>query len=79
MLFASVGYKVKLFDSEPTQIDAALDDMKKQLQKLEDTGYLRGHLTAAEQFSLISRCSSLAECVKDSIHIQVCSNIFKNI
>lgn len=72
MLFASVGYGVKLYDVESSKIDNALEDIKGQLQKLEDTGYLRGNLTAAQQFSLISKCLSLEECVKDSIHIQEC-------
>jgi len=65
-----VGYNVKVFDVEASKIDDALADIKQQLQKLEDTGYLRGTLTAAEQFSKISKCLTLKECVQNSIHVQ---------
>lgn len=71
MLFASVGYNVKLYDVESERIDNALEDIQQQLKKLEDTGYLRGKSTAMQQFSLISKCTTLKECVQDSIHIQV--------
>lgn len=77
MLFASVGYSVKLFDVASEKIDDALVDIKQQLQKLEDTGYLRGTLTAAQQFSLISKCLTLADCVKDCIHVQEC--VFEDV
>ncbi|GFU44478.1 lambda-crystallin homolog [Nephila pilipes] len=75
MLFASVGYEVKLFDVESSKIDDALADIKLQLNKLEENGYLRGYLSASEQFSLISRCDSLKQCVADSIHVQVTKSI----
>ncbi|GIY00204.1 lambda-crystallin homolog [Caerostris darwini] len=77
MLFASVGYEVKLFDVESSKIDDALADIQMQLNKLEETGYLRGHLSAAEQFSLISKCDTLKQCVSDSIHVQEC--VFENV
>ncbi|GBM86196.1 Lambda-crystallin [Araneus ventricosus] len=77
MLFASVGYEVKLFDVESSKIDDALADIKLQLNKLEETGYLRGNLSAAEQFNLISKCETLKECVEGSIHIQEC--VFENV
>jgi len=72
-----VGYNVKVFDVEASKIDDALADIKQQLQKLEDTGYLRGTLTAAEQFSKISKCLTLKECVQNSIHVQEC--VFENV
>ncbi|XP_054718034.1 lambda-crystallin-like [Uloborus diversus] len=72
MLFASTGYKVALYDVDVSKIDDALTDIEQQLKKLEDTGYLRGKLTAAEQFSLISKCGTLKECMEGSIHIQEC-------
>ena len=77
MLFASVGYNVKVYDIDPSKIDDALKDIEQQLKKLEDTNLLRGTLTAAEQFHLISKCPTLEECVKDSIHIQEC--VFENV
>lgn len=77
MLFASVGYTVKLFDVDPSKIDEALNDIEQQLKRLEDTGYLRGSLTAVQQLNLITKCATLEECVSDSIHIQEC--VFENV
>ncbi|KAF8778636.1 Lambda-crystallin like protein [Argiope bruennichi] len=77
MLFASVGYEVKLFDVESSKIDDALADIKLQLNKLEESGYLRGNLSATEQFHLISKCETLKECVEGSIHVQEC--VFENV
>lgn len=71
MLFASVGYEAKVYDVETAKIDEALADIQIQLKKLEDTGYLRGKLSAAQQFSLIKKCETLKECVSGSIHVQV--------
>ncbi|KFM70387.1 Lambda-crystallin-like protein, partial [Stegodyphus mimosarum] len=77
MLFASVGYNVGVYDVDPSRIDDALVDIKQQLEKLEKTGYLRGTLTADEQYNLISKCNNLSDCVSESIHVQEC--VFENI
>lgn len=57
MLFASVGYKVVIYDIEPKQIEAALEDIKQQLQQLEQENSLRGTLGAKEQLEKISGLS----------------------
>lgn len=53
MLFASVGYKVKIYDILQEQVDNALQNIHEQLVKLETSGLLRGSLTANQQLALI--------------------------
>lgn len=77
MLFASAGYNVSIFDVVPSKLTEALEDIKTQLLKLEETGNLRGNLTATEQFNLIKTSETLKHCVNGSIHIQEC--VFENL
>lgn len=72
MLFASGGFKVKLYDIEQQQITNALEDIRKEMKSLEQSGSLKGSLSAAQQLSLISGCGNLAEAVEGAVHIQEC-------
>ena len=72
MLFAGVGYKVSLYDLVPENVDAAIADIAEQLATLEKNGLLRGTLSASKQAALITKSSSLADCLADAIHCQVC-------
>ncbi|XP_012664967.2 lambda-crystallin homolog [Otolemur garnettii] len=72
MLFASGGFKVKLYDVEQQQITDALDNIRKELTLLGQSGSLKGSLSAEEQLALISGCSNIQEAVEGALHIQEC-------
>ncbi|CAH1798673.1 unnamed protein product [Owenia fusiformis] len=72
MLFASVGYKVCIYDILSEQIDSALKEILVQLKKLEESGLLRGKISAVEQHKLITGCTDFKECVAGAKHVQEC-------
>uniref|UniRef100_A0A8C5KJ49 Lambda-crystallin homolog n=1 Tax=Jaculus jaculus TaxID=51337 RepID=A0A8C5KJ49_JACJA len=72
MLFASGGFKVKLYDIEQQQITNALENIRKEMKLMEQSGALKGSLSAQQQLALISGCGNLAEAVEGAMHIQEC-------
>lgn len=72
MLFASGGFKVQLYDVEQQQITNTLENIRKEMKLLEQSGSLKGSLSAEQQLSLISGCGNLAEAVEGAMHIQEC-------
>lgn len=77
MLFASVGYHVSLYDVISENVDSALSIIKTELQSLEKEGLLRGKLSAKEQYALITKASTLEDCLKGALHCQEC--VFENL
>lgn len=71
MLFASAGYKVKMYDVDSGQMTTALNNILVQLKDLACAGLLRGKLSAEQQHELISGTDSLQDCVQEAIYVQV--------
>ncbi|XP_053519478.1 lambda-crystallin homolog [Artibeus jamaicensis] len=71
MLFASGGFRVKLYDIERQQVTNALENIRKDMKLLEQSGSLKGSLSAEQQLSLISGCSNIQEAAEGAMHIQV--------
>ncbi|XP_006004077.1 lambda-crystallin homolog isoform X2 [Latimeria chalumnae] len=71
MVFASGGYKVKLYDVLQQQVTIALEEIRKQLMELKESGMLRGSSNVEEQMALISGCNDLKEAVEGALFIQV--------
>ncbi|XP_064613854.1 lambda-crystallin-like [Liolophura sinensis] len=72
MLFASVGYQVSVYDSDPRQVSSALADIQQQLQELSASGLLRGSLTAEEQCQRVSAAKDMEDCVQGAKFVQEC-------
>ncbi|XP_043853729.1 lambda-crystallin homolog [Dromiciops gliroides] len=73
MLFASGGFKVKLYDIEQQQITNALENIRKEMKTLEQSGTLKGSLSADQQLALISGCTDLKKAVEGAMYIQECT------
>lgn len=70
MIFASVGYKVVMYDVDQAQVSRAIENIREELLEFEEAGTLRGELGAAAQAALVSGTSSLAECVEGAKYVQ---------
>lgn len=72
MIFASAGYKVTIYDIEENQVKSALENINRQLFKLESEKVLRGNLSASQQVQLIEGCNDLKVLVEKSAFLQEC-------
>lgn len=64
MIFASAGYRVSLYDVEPSQVKKALENIKDELVQFEKDGVLRGQLSAEAQSQLITGSANLSDCIE---------------
>ncbi|XP_025926284.1 lambda-crystallin homolog isoform X3 [Apteryx rowi] len=71
MVFAAAGFEVKLYDIVQQQITGALESIRKQMKELEESGFLKGALSAEKQLALISGCTDLKAAVEGAAFIQV--------
>ncbi|KAJ8253449.1 hypothetical protein GJAV_G00213080 [Gymnothorax javanicus] len=72
MVFLSGGYQVKLYDNQPGQAMQAVREVRKQLEELQQAQMLRGTLSAAEQFSLLSSHDDLPSALEGASFVQEC-------
>lgn len=72
MVFLSGGYRVKIYDNQPGQALKAAQEVRKQLEELQQARMLRGQLSAAEQFSLLSSHDDLTQALEGAFFVQEC-------
>lgn len=71
MIFAGQGFLVSVFDVDQGQLTRAEQNIGRTLTQYEEEGFIRGDIPAAEQAKLVSFTSSLQECLKGAIYVQV--------
>ncbi|NP_001120498.1 lambda-crystallin homolog [Xenopus tropicalis] len=72
MVFASGGFRVKLYDIVQEQVSTALEDIRKQMEELKKSEMLRGALSMEDQMALISGCTDLKYALHGAQYIQEC-------
>lgn len=72
MVFLSGGYKVNIYDNQTGQAASALQEVRKQLEDLQEAGMLRGNLSAAQQLALLSSHDNLAQALAGAFFVQEC-------
>ncbi|XP_061082520.1 lambda-crystallin homolog isoform X2 [Conger conger] len=71
-VIGSGGYRVKIYDNQPGQAMKALQEVRTQLEELQQAQILRGELSAAEQFSLLSSYDDLSQALEGAFFVQEC-------
>ncbi|NP_001091202.1 crystallin lambda 1 L homeolog [Xenopus laevis] len=72
MVFASGGFRVKLYDIVQEQVSTALEDIRKQMEELKKSEMLRGSLSLEDQMALVSGCTDLKDALHGAQFIQEC-------
>lgn len=72
MVFVSGGYSVKIYDNQPGQAAKAIQEIRKQLEELEEAHMLRGELRANQQLDLISSHDDLSQALQGAFFVQEC-------
>lgn len=63
---------MKIYDNQPGQAARAIQEIRNQLEELQETGMLRGELGASEQLALLSSHDHLAQALEGAIFVQEC-------
>ncbi|XP_041351473.1 lambda-crystallin homolog [Gigantopelta aegis] len=70
MLYVRGGYRVSVYDVSSDNMRASLAQIRTELYHLEENGHGKEGFTAEQQFERITICSSVEECVRNSILVQ---------
>ncbi|CAB1347278.1 unnamed protein product [Coregonus sp. 'balchen'] len=77
MVFMSGGYRVKIYDNQPGHAARAIQEVRKQLEELQEAHMLRGQLSASEQLALLSSHDDLPQALEGAFFIQ--ESVFEEI
>ncbi|XP_064800341.1 lambda-crystallin homolog [Oncorhynchus masou masou] len=77
MVFISGGYRVKIYDNQPGQAARAIQEVRKQLEDLQEERMLRGDRSASEQLALLSSHNDLCQALEGAFFVQEC--VFEEI
>uniref|UniRef100_A0A4W5MYN1 L-gulonate 3-dehydrogenase n=1 Tax=Hucho hucho TaxID=62062 RepID=A0A4W5MYN1_9TELE len=77
MVFMSGGYRVKIYDNQPGQAARAFQEVRKQLEELQEPHMLRGQLSASEHLALLSSHGDLPQALAGAFFIQ--ESVFEEI
>ncbi|CAI2305105.1 unnamed protein product [Caenorhabditis sp. 36 PRJEB53466] len=69
-IFASSGYNVQMYDISENQLKTALENVERNLRKLDEHGLRRGNLSAEEALQHVSATVSLEEVMNDAVYVQ---------
>ncbi|CAA3006423.1 lambda-crystallin homolog [Olea europaea subsp. europaea] len=72
VLFASHGYRVKLYDTNEESTRAAPELIRQELVRLFENDQARGTLSLEERMALVGTFESLGEALERVVHVQEC-------
>ncbi|XP_048878435.1 lambda-crystallin homolog [Brienomyrus brachyistius] len=72
MVFLSGGYRVKIYDKQPGQAAKAVQNVRLQIEELQQNQMLRGNLNSVEQLALLSSHENLSEALEGAFFVQEC-------
>ncbi|XP_059895190.1 lambda-crystallin homolog isoform X1 [Gadus macrocephalus] len=77
MVFASGGYRVRIYDNQPGLAAKAVTEIRKQLGELEEASMLRGELSSSDQLALLSSHDDLKQALEGAFFVQ--ESVFEDL
>ncbi|KAJ8246740.1 hypothetical protein GJAV_G00254850 [Gymnothorax javanicus] len=77
MVFLSGGFRVKIFDSIPGQAARAVQEIRQQLEEVEQAQMLRGSLSVEEQLLVLSCHDELSQALEGAVFVQ--ESVFEDL